>query len=205
MGGTPESSIFMGLSLRNHPLGGTPINKINMSKASGDRCFAEASAPLWSKWVSAPRKGIEMAIWPTCDARQDVKKLQLKHFQLMGDGNFRQDGKISSSVSACHRSQLFGRWLFSHRSIHLKWSKVNKSSGTIWSPEQVRHMQKLCRNYAETMQGSESRTAFLKWDSVMPARLSMSISANRGLAVLHGIKMKQIRSKLRPLQHSSLR
>lgn len=54
------------------------------------------------------------------------------------------------------------------------------------------------RNYTETIQKlcrdrSESRTAFLKWDSVMPARLSMSISANRGFAVSHGIKMKQIR------------
>ena len=90
--------------------------------------------------------------------------------------------------SACHRSQLLGRWLFSHWSIHLKWSKVNKSFGSSWYPEQVRQeMQKLCVNYTWTVQKlcrgrSESRTAFLKWvkwESVMPARLSMSISANR--------------------------
>ena len=87
--------------------------------------------------------------------------------------------------------------------------EVVKGQQIVWYQMFVRTW----RNYTETIQKlcrdrSESRTAFLKWDSVMPARLSMSISANRGSwfrsFAWNQNETNQV-TKPRPLQHSSLR
>lgn len=176
--------------------------------------FWEASAPLWSKWVSAPHfhhpvdssnsrslqgkstwKFFEMVPSPTQPSRdimwylvfqwlplhmcnqarceQDLHIIPTSCWKSISTQVTQNDIRSQSFISACNRIQLLGRWFFSRWSIHLA------RSNAVWQlflRRGGKHRKPYRRAIDMRSQDFERRTVFLKWDSVMPARLSMSIS-----------------------------